>query len=79
MKEFISLNKRQIRELIRDIKINIEDHFFFKSENKIYVVSKGIKKIDLSKLNVKHIGLMLGEIRNNKLQLSKSALNFFKQ
>ena len=82
MKEFIPLNKNQIRKLIeninKDYNIKLDRNYsFFKSDRKFFMVSEEIRKIDLSKLNIKHIGLNIAEIKNNKLYLSKSALDLF--
>lgn len=73
------MNKKQVKQLTKELKvdINIKDYVFIKDFNKIFITNKGIKQFDLSNLNIKQIGLLFAEVKNNKYYLSDSAKDLF--
>ncbi len=76
------LNKRQTKKLLelieKQFKTNIElDCYIRAVENKFYIVTKDIAKINPSELNIKSAGLYLGKIEKEKFIPSKEAAQMF--
>lgn len=64
---------KEIKEIIRNqwgCDFKTELAFLLSSNNKIYVVSRDIAKVDLSKLNIEIIGMYFGELKDEQLRLS---------
>ena len=75
------LNRKQIRTMLNELvmkdKINIDEYVFFRSNDRIHIINNYIRHIDLSGLNIKQIGLLFAEIRNNKFYLSDAVKDLF--
>ena len=73
------LNKRDSEKFVRSINLPIDssNYVFVENNKKYYIVSKDISKVDLSKLNIKKIGLYFGEFVNNKFVISEEAEDLF--
>ncbi len=56
------LSKRDSEKLIKHttLKIDVSSYVLVEHNKRYYIVSQDIKKIDLTKLNIKQIGLYLG-------------------
>lgn len=70
------LNTREVKEIRKLLYAQFGfssdlDYVFLKNEkNKVFIVSKDIKKIDLDKLKINTIGLYFGEWKRKELRLS---------
>ncbi len=71
------LNSKERKEILKRIKdswdADLEDDYVFlmNNQNKLFVVSRGIEKIDLSQIRLNNIGLYFGEITpRDELRLS---------
>ena len=77
MQQLTILNSRDVKR-IREQVVNQfgyfpeEDYAFLKGENdKVFIVSKDLARIDLKKLIVDRIGLYFAELRETEVRLSK--------
>ena len=76
MLELKILNSREIKEIYRMIesqwgaKIKLDCGFLRNSRNRVFIVSKDLSKIDMSKLRLNSIGLYFCEIDNKGIRLS---------
>lgn len=72
------LNKKQTKKLLQLVekqfktKINT-DCYIKRYENKFYLISKDITRINLEELNIKSVGLYFGKIENQKFTPSAEA------
>lgn len=70
------LNSKEIKEIKVIIKnqwgcdFKTDLAFLLSSNNRIYVVSRDIAKVDMSKLNIEVIGSYFGELKDEQLRLS---------
>ncbi len=70
------LNSKEIKEIKEIIKnqwgcdFKTDLAFLLSSNNRIYVVSRDIAKLDLSKLNTEVIGMYFGELKDEQVRLS---------
>ncbi|MFC1801553.1 hypothetical protein ACFLZB_03735 [Nanoarchaeota archaeon] len=70
------LNTREIKGILKllDSQFGFSsslDYVFLKNDKgKVYIVSRGIGEIDLSKLKINSIGLYFGELKGTELRLS---------
>lgn len=75
MQEFKILTKKEVKQLLNKIKqqYNISnldlDYIFFKSKDRIYLISKEFSKADLENLRINSLGLYFANIRD-KLRLT---------
>ncbi len=53
------------------------DHYVYSKENKFYIVSKDIAKINLDELNIKSIGLYIGKLDKKEFIISNEAAQLF--
>ncbi len=70
------LNSKEIRHLKGLLKEQYgyeEDlsYVFLKKEDNIFLVNKDVERIDLSKLRLNTVGFYFGELRHDKLRLSR--------
>ncbi|MCX6712019.1 MAG: hypothetical protein NT139_03215 [Candidatus Woesearchaeota archaeon] len=66
------LNKKEIKNLLDELGIIInKEYVFLKKNDEYYIISEDIKRIDLSDLNIKSIGLLFAKYRVNKLILNE--------
>ena len=66
------LNKKEIKNLLDELGISINrEYVFLKKNDEYYIISEDIKRIDLSDLNIKSIGLLFAKYRVNKLILNE--------
>ena len=76
MLELKILNSREIKEIYRMIesqwgaKIKLDCGFLRNSRNRVFIVSKDLSKIDMSKLRLNSIGLYFCDIDNKGISLS---------
>ena len=77
MREFLQTKKaREFLELIKlqwdaDVNFLLEDYFFMKSEeDKYYITSRDVEKVELKKLRLNAIGLYIAEVNNTQVRLS---------
>lgn len=77
MKNLDFLNKKEINTLLNKIKeqygikeLNLDHIFLRNKEDKIFIISKNIKKADLNKLRINSIGLYFCKIEKNVIRLS---------
>ena len=76
MPELKILNNKEIKEIYRLIekewgaKIKLDYGFLKNNKNRIFVISKDISKIDVSKLRVNSVGLYFCEIDHAGIRLS---------
>ncbi|MEK6936723.1 MAG: NIP7 N-terminal domain-related protein [Nanoarchaeota archaeon] len=72
------LNNKEVKEIHNKLKEQfgfsekLDYLFYLNKENKIFLMSKDIKKLDLSKFRVNSFGLYFGEIEKTGLRLSLS-------
>lgn len=73
------LNNTKTKKILALVnkKLNPKDYSIFQKDKKFYIASKNVTNLDFSNLNIKSIGLFLGEIENKKIKLSKSAKDLF--
>ena len=71
------LNKREIRNFTEDLKkqfqiedLNLSYIFLTNQEGKIYITTKEIANIDLTKLRINNIGLYFAKIEDDGIRLS---------
>jgi len=70
------LNKKEIKNLLDELGISInKEYVFLKKNDEYYIISEDIKRIDLSDLNIKSIGLLFAKYRVNKLILNEDIKN----
>lgn len=76
MQDLKILNSKEKKEIIKLLEKNYGfkeelNYVFLKNkDNKIYLISKDIQKIDLLKLKINSLGLYFGEIKGNEIRLS---------
>lgn len=77
MKNFTVLNSREVKKLLEKIKeqYNIKDlkldYYFFKNkQNRIFLMSKKIRDLDLNNLRINVLGLYFCKIDRNQIRLS---------
>ena len=64
---------KEIKELIKeqwDCQLKLDYGFLKSRKDKIYIINKGISKLDLSKLKIDSLGLYLGQLTDKGLRLS---------
>ncbi len=72
------LNNKEIKEIHKKLKEQfgfrqkLNYLFYLNKENKIFLISKDLKKLDLSKFRVNSFGLYFGELEKTGLRLSLS-------
>lgn len=73
------LNNKETKRLIEtlenqyNVKLSLDDYYIYTSENKFYLISKDIAKINLEELNIKSIGLYLGKMEKGNFVISPEA------
>lgn len=73
------LNKKQAKKLQQlvekqfKVKLSLDSYYIPAVENKFYLISKDIAKINLEELNIKSVGLYFGKIENQKFIPSTEA------
>ena len=70
-KKFIEMLENQFKTKIK------LDHYIYSKENKFYIITKAIAKIDLNELNIKSIGLFLGKKEKDSFIPSQEASQMF--
>ena len=70
-KKFIEMLENQFKT---KLKLN---HYIYSKENKFYIITKDISKIDLNELNIKSIGLFLGKKEKDSFIPSQEASQMF--
>ncbi len=71
-----ALNTKEVKQLMQLIKNNWGaelklDYVFLRSDkDKLHIMNKDIKNIDISRLKVNSMGLYIGEFKNNQLRLT---------
>ncbi len=80
MKDINFLNKKEVKKLLNKIKghygikeLNLEYEFLVNKE-KVYIISKGIKNLDLGKLNINSFGLYFCKADEPRLSIEGSQL-----
>ena len=66
-KKFIEMLENQLKTKIK------LDYYICSKENRFYLVSKEIAKINLDELNIKSIGLYIGKLDKKEFIISKEA------
>ena len=73
MKPLNSKGKKEIHLRLKDqfgISIDLDYLFYKNREDKIFLMSKDIQKLDLSKFRINSFGLYFGKIENSGIRLS---------
>ncbi len=76
----LKLNNKEIKLICRHLEeqfgiksFDLKDYFFYKNkESKLYLISKNISEVDLTRFNVSSLGLYFGKIEDSGLRLSIS-------
>lgn len=79
MKNLKFLNKKEIKEFINKLNkyfdCNLDlDYEFLLNKDRIFIVSRGIRNIDLNNFNINSIGLYFGKIGPLRLTIEGSQL-----
>ncbi len=78
MQNFHILNSKETKQVLSLLKSQFDftgklDYAFLKNKDDIYIISKGIAKIDTKKFRINNLGLYFGEIKNSSIRLSIEA------
>ncbi len=79
------LNSREIRKIKEQVIQEFgyfwqQDYAYLLNENqKLFVINKDIKRIDLKKLRIDKIGLYVAEVKENQVRLSKEGAQLLAQ
>ena len=70
--------KKFVEQLENQFKTKVKlDHYVCSKENKFYIISKDLAKINIEELNIKSIGLFIGKQEQDKFVPSKEASQMF--
>jgi NOL1/NOP2/fmu family ribosome biogenesis protein len=77
MENFIFLNKKESGSLLKNIQeqfgikeLNLDCIFVKNRENKIYLVSNGLKKLDMTKLRINSLGSYFCKMDNSGIRMT---------
>ncbi len=76
MQHFKVLNSKEVKELNKMIlsnwgcELETECAFLKSSRDKIYLISRDITQIDVSKIRIDVVGLYIGELQDNRFRIS---------
>ena len=78
MQQFRILNSKETKEILRLLEKQFSfknklEYAFLKNKEDLYLISRGIAKIDTKKFRINNLGLYFGEIKNNIIRLSIEA------